>query len=225
MPDLNFRAVKEETADTPPPDDGTCHCLNPDDQYTLEIDASSVFLTHTTCGKPVGDWATDALNLPATPVTLQWTVDRNNYTGEVADAWADLAINAPAVQAPATDRAGVSAVRALHQQYAFGDDPQDYCAHCNQITGSWIPWPCPTILAVDAAAAAPAAVSAEPGQADGEQPFGIPGCTCKPWTTEDGKRRFLEPGETVDRISGWHAHPKCPHHQPVAGAQQQPKEA
>jgi len=35
----------------------------------------------------------------------------------------------------------------------------------------------------------------------------------------------MEPGETVDRISGWHAHPKCPHHQPVAGAQQQPKEA
>ncbi|MGW1961793.1 hypothetical protein ACWCPD_16130 [Streptomyces sp. NPDC001935] len=42
--------------------------------------------------------------------------------------------------------------------------------------------------------------------------FGIPGCTCKPWTNENGHRRFMEPSETVDRISGWHVHPRCPHH-------------
>lgn len=47
---------------------------------------------------------------------------------------------------------------------------------------------------------------------DGEAGFGVPGCTCKPWTVEHGKRRFMEPGETADRISGWHLHPDCPHH-------------
>ncbi|WP_199572695.1 hypothetical protein [Streptomyces murinus] len=53
----------------------------------------------------------------------------------------------------------------------------------------------------------------QPAAADGEEtPFGADGCTCKPWTTEDGKRRFLEQGETVDRISGWHILSTCPHH-------------
>ncbi len=50
--------------------------------------------------------------------------------------------------APA-DRAAEARVRALHQEYAFGDDPQVYCAHCNQISGGWIPWPCPTVQALD----------------------------------------------------------------------------
>ncbi|MFC8832323.1 hypothetical protein ACFT8V_03875 [Streptomyces griseoincarnatus] len=59
-----------------------------------------------------------------------------------------------------TDRAAVARVRALHQQYRFaGDDTQDYCAHCNQISGGWVPWPCPTVRALDGTAA-PAAVSA-----------------------------------------------------------------
>jgi hypothetical protein len=41
-------------------------------------------------------------------------------------------------------------VRALHQQYRFaGDDTTDYCSHCNQISGGWIPWPCPTVQALD----------------------------------------------------------------------------
>ncbi|MFI0233120.1 hypothetical protein [Streptomyces sp. NPDC017086] len=52
-------------------------------------------------------------------------------------------------------------------------------------------------------------------ETDEETPFGHPGCTCKPWITEeDGKRRFLEPGETVDRICGWHVNASCPHHAP-----------
>ncbi|MFF4090366.1 hypothetical protein ACFYY9_26320 [Streptomyces nigra] len=57
-----------------------------------------------------------------------------------------------------TDQAAAARVRALHQQYRFaGDDTQDYCAHCNQITGGWIPWPCPTVQAVgeDATAVRP----------------------------------------------------------------------
>lgn len=48
------------------------------------------------------------------------------------------------------DRAAVARIRGLHQQYRFaGDDTTDYCAHCNQISGGWIPWPCPTIRALD----------------------------------------------------------------------------
>ncbi|MFF7329713.1 hypothetical protein [Streptomyces sp. NPDC008150] len=47
-------------------------------------------------------------------------------------------------------RAALSRVRALHQQYAFGADAQDYCAHCNQITGGWVPWPCPTMQTLEA---------------------------------------------------------------------------
>ncbi|WP_282084063.1 hypothetical protein [Streptomyces tendae] len=49
------------------------------------------------------------------------------------------------------DRAAAARVRSLHQQYRFaGDDTTDYCAHCNQISGGWIPWPCPTVQALDA---------------------------------------------------------------------------
>jgi len=51
---------------------------------------------------------------------------------------------------PADQRAAVARVRALRQQYRFaGDDTTDYCAHCNQISGGWIPWPCPTVQALD----------------------------------------------------------------------------
>ncbi|WP_318201091.1 hypothetical protein [Streptomyces sp. SCL15-4] len=52
---------------------------------------------------------------------------------------------------PAPDQQTAAArVRALHQQYRFaGDDTTDYCAHCNQISGGWIPWPCPTVQALD----------------------------------------------------------------------------
>lgn len=47
--------------------------------------------------------------------------------------------------------------------------------------------------------------------------FASDGCTCKPWTTDPGgRRRFMEPGESVDRVSGWHVMPTCPRHQPAA---------
>lgn len=42
-----------------------------------------------------------------------------------------------------------SALRALHYRYGAGDD--DYCAHCNQITGYWVPYPCKTIRVLDSA--------------------------------------------------------------------------
>jgi hypothetical protein len=50
---------------------------------------------------------------------------------------------------PQPARGQVARVRALHQQYRFaGDDSTDYCAHCNQISGGWVPWPCPTVQAL-----------------------------------------------------------------------------
>lgn len=88
-----FRPVEEPATDALPFEPDDCRCPNPDDQYLLEIDASSVFLRHVACGKQVGDWATDTLHLPPTAVTMKWTVDKDNWTGEVSDAWADLTVN------------------------------------------------------------------------------------------------------------------------------------
>ena len=103
MPDvnlLNFAPFNEPADDNLGPDTTGCLCPNPDDQYLLEIDASSVFLKHAACGKPVGEWAEDALQLPPTPVTLKWTENRDRWSGEVADAWADLTINGLPDRAP-----------------------------------------------------------------------------------------------------------------------------
>lgn len=45
-------------------------------------------------------------------------------------------------------RAAVAAVRALHHEYRGPFDEGRYCAHCNQLTASWIPYPCPTVEAL-----------------------------------------------------------------------------
>lgn len=44
----------------------------------------------------------------------------------------------------------VARIRALHQQYrdVFAVGDHDSCAHCNQISGAVVPWPCPTITAL-----------------------------------------------------------------------------
>ncbi|MFK3734044.1 hypothetical protein ACI2LJ_27685 [Streptomyces sp. NPDC088090] len=50
-------------------------------------------------------------------------------------------------------QAAIARVRALHEQYRFGgDETTDYCAHCNQISGGWVPYPCPTLRALDGTA-------------------------------------------------------------------------
>lgn len=69
-------------------------------------------------------------------------------------AEAELAENTGVLQAlrRQRDEAGSAArrVRRLHEPYRFaGDDTTDYCAHCNRISGGWIPWPCDTIRALD----------------------------------------------------------------------------
>jgi hypothetical protein len=67
---------------------------------------------------------------------------------ERGDALPTAVLPAPDNQTAA--RAAVARVRALHQQYRFaGDDTSDYCAHCNQLSAAWIPWPCPTVTALD----------------------------------------------------------------------------
>ena len=49
-------------------------------------------------------------------------------------------------------RRAVAEVRALHFQYRGVGSPPDSCAHCNQLAGYEVPWPCPTIQALDRAA-------------------------------------------------------------------------
>lgn len=44
----------------------------------------------------------------------------------------------------------VARVLALHEQYRSAlDDTTDYCAHCNRLSGGWVPWPCPTVRAIN----------------------------------------------------------------------------
>ena len=51
--------------------DSECPCVEPDDQYLLEIDAGSVSLIHKACGKqPRGDY-TDLVEMPQIPVTVK----------------------------------------------------------------------------------------------------------------------------------------------------------
>lgn len=42
--------------------------------------------------------------------------------------------------------------------------------------------------------------------------FGDPGCTCRAFTRQDGEPRYLKPGESIEKISGWEPGPDCPHH-------------
>ncbi|MFL1903119.1 hypothetical protein ACJWDR_29040 [Streptomyces tauricus] len=116
---------------------------------------------------------------------------------------------APAVPSAPTSRAADARVRALHERYRFaGDDSTDYCSHCNQISGGWIPWPCATIAALDAA------VPAAEEQPENETPD-LP-ARLEAALTE----RFTELGNPFSRMSrrekgpdGWPAeHPVGPHH-------------
>jgi hypothetical protein len=50
-----------------------------------------------------------------------------------------------------------------------------------------------------------------------EPDFGAEGCTCRPFTHQDGSRYLDQPGDTVDMISGWEIG-DCPHHKRPAPA-------
>ncbi|MDX5569833.1 hypothetical protein PYK79_50095 [Streptomyces sp. ID05-04B] len=48
--------------------------------------------------------------------------------------------------------------------------------------------------------------------ADAEPWFGSPGCTCRAWTRQEDPPRYLKPGESIEKISGWERGADCPHH-------------
>ncbi|MFF8412872.1 hypothetical protein [Streptomyces omiyaensis] len=48
-----------------------------------------------------------------------------------------------------------------------------------------------------------------------DHPFLIESCTCRPWTRQTDPARYLEPGDTVDMISGFERGADCPHHRPT----------
>ena len=54
-----------------------CPCEKPDGQYLLEIDAGSVFLTHSTCGKPPRDSSEMVENLQLAPIAVQIQPENN----------------------------------------------------------------------------------------------------------------------------------------------------
>lgn len=70
-------------------------------------------------------------------LTLREIASRNKaaYIEAVKDTW--------------ESKAAVARVKALHTEYNFGDDPTVYCAHCNQISGGWVIFPCPTVRALN----------------------------------------------------------------------------
>jgi hypothetical protein len=47
----------------------------------------------------------------------------------------------------------VARVRRLHEQYRGAGSPPDSCTECNGLAGYEVPWPCPTIQALDGAPA------------------------------------------------------------------------
>lgn len=65
-----FHPAEPDALVPDPTQDAQCACLNPDDQYLLEIDNGAVFLVHKACGKqPAGDY-TDLVEMRPIPVTL-----------------------------------------------------------------------------------------------------------------------------------------------------------
>lgn len=48
----------------------TCPCVNPYDQYLMEIDCGTAVFIHAVCGKPPGPWFEDAFTMRPVAVTL-----------------------------------------------------------------------------------------------------------------------------------------------------------
>lgn len=66
----------------------------------------------------------------------------------------------------------------------------------------------------------PHACLANPDRAADEAQFGVEGCTCIPFTRQDGAPRYCGPTDTVDMISGWEIGRDCLHHKAAVEAQQ-----
>lgn len=108
------------------------------------------------------------------------------------DALADAVLS---VLPEPTDRAAVARVRALHQQYTFGDGTTDYCAHCNQIRGGWVPWPCPTVRALDVE------LAVEAQSCRWEHPH--PGYQCEPRTAVEAHDTGTQQPAAVPAETEW----------------------
>lgn len=73
-------------------DNHDCQCIDPDDQYLMEVECGSVSFVHAACGKQPGPWADEAFGMEPVPVTLHWHASTDYWTGEV-DAYGDVTIN------------------------------------------------------------------------------------------------------------------------------------
>lgn len=74
-----------------------CPCLDPDDQYLMQIDAGTVYLTHKVCGKQPRSWLDDAFGTNQIPVTLHWHYDGPTAAYDDDNSYGLLTINGLAV--------------------------------------------------------------------------------------------------------------------------------
>ncbi|MDX3672668.1 phiSA1p31-related protein [Streptomyces europaeiscabiei] len=70
-----------------------CDCPDPDDQYLMEIDAGTVYLTHKACGRSPRAWLDDAFSLDRVPVTLHWHDGRPVHPDDDDNSYGVLSIN------------------------------------------------------------------------------------------------------------------------------------
>lgn len=100
---------------------------------------------------------TKALEAAATPGP--WTPSKHYRTNIVSDSTGQIlcqSMNAANREFIAHARTAVPAlvaaverVQALHVQYLPAEVDFDCCAHCNQNSGGYVTWPCPTIQALE----------------------------------------------------------------------------
>lgn len=77
--------------------DRECPCPDPDDQYLMQIDAGTVYLTHKACGKHPRSWLDDAFGTDEIPVTLTWHRHGPTAADDNEDSYGLLTINGRAV--------------------------------------------------------------------------------------------------------------------------------
>ncbi|MFG3090646.1 DUF6011 domain-containing protein [Streptomyces antibioticus] len=94
MPAFQPVTDDDQMPDEPAPDE--CPCPKPDDQYLMEIDAGSVFLTHAACGKPPRDSSEMVESLQLGPVAVRIQPENNcsgwHETSCDCDFWAQMTI-------------------------------------------------------------------------------------------------------------------------------------
>jgi len=70
-----------------------CPCPDPDDQYLMQIDCGTVFLTHKACGKQPRPWIDDAFGTDELPVTLHWHHHAPTAADDNEDSWGVFTVN------------------------------------------------------------------------------------------------------------------------------------